>query len=114
MTRRAYVFYEKEVKQVLTSLFFDAMSIFGERFGDDVPISDLTGRLHEDFFAVLNELFEERVMEVLVGDVDEETIDPAVKQLVERIREKTDIPANYIEQIDLVTKNGLFIVEITQ
>lgn len=115
MTKKTYVFYNKEVKQVLTNIFFYALEIFGEHYGDDVPISDLTGNLNEDFRQVLNEVFEERMMEALIEDPHhEEDIDPSILKVVETIKDSGQISAEFIERIGLVTKNGLFIVETSE
>lgn len=115
MTRKAFVFYNKEVKQVLTNIFFYALEVFGERYGDDVPISDLIGNLNEDFRQILDEVFEERLMEALIEDPHcEEDIDPSVLKVVETIKDSGQIIAEAIERIGLVTKNGLFIVETSE
>ena len=111
--RRSFVFYDQDVKQVLASLFFDAVEIFSERYGDDVPFSDLKGRLHDDFKDILDELFEERMMEALIVD-EVETLDPNVRKLADTIKETGAISPDFIEQISLITKNGLFIIETSE
>ena len=115
MTKKTYVFYNKEVKQVLTNIFFYALEIFGEHYGDDVPISDLMGNLNEDFRQILGEVFEERMMEALIEDPHYDgDVDQSILKVVETIKECGQISPDFIERIGLVTKNGLFIVETSE
>lgn len=110
MSRIAMVFMREEIKEILPTLFFGAMERFSEKYGEDVPISYQNGKITRDFFDVLNDYFEERFMETLIGDTEEEN--EKMKELTDHLMEEGYITPEMVEGIRLITKNGLLVIEM--
>lgn len=112
MSRIAIVLMREEIKEILPTLFFEVMQRFGEHYGDDVPITEMNGKLTKEFWEVFNDYFEERFMETLIGDVSDVEENEKLKALTDHLIEEGYITPEMVEGIRLITKNGLLVIEM--
>lgn len=114
MSRIAIVLMREEIKEILPTMFFEVLQRFNEHYGVDIPIMESNNTLTKEFWEMLNDYFEERFLETLIGDIEKETENEKLKELVDHLIEEGLIAPEAVEGIKLLTKNGLLIIEMVK